>query len=78
MGFSDRDIRRKTSEYIGTIILPIPGGIQDQNQVDWGDNDLNAFKAQLASLALQLGDSGNKSTENAIRKLTESSLYKVI
>ena len=73
MGFSDRDIRRKTSEYIGTIILPIPGGIQDQNQVDWGDNDLNAFKAQLASLALQLGDSGNKSTENAIRKLTESS-----
>ena len=35
MGFSDRDIRRKTSEYIGTIVLPIPGGIRDQNQVDW-------------------------------------------
>lgn len=53
MGFSDRDIRRKTSEYIGTIILPIPGGIRDQNQVDWGGDELNAFKATLANLALQ-------------------------
>ena len=71
MGFSDRDIRRKTNEYIGTIVLPIPGGIRDQNQVDWGADELNAFKAELASLALRgedalsIDDFGSKFTRNS-------------
>ena len=74
MGFSDRDIRRKTSEYIGTIILPIPGGIRDQNQVDWGGDELNAFKAALANLALKgrPGD-GNNTLEETLGKFTTNS-----
>jgi len=46
-GFSNgsRDI-------LGTVILPIPGGIQDSNSVNWSSQNMNALQAELANLAL--------------------------
>lgn len=46
-GFSngERDI-------LGTVILPIPGGIQDSNSVNWSSQNMNALQAELANLAL--------------------------
>ena len=47
--FSDRSEDRKG---IGTVILPIPGGIQDTNSVQWSGQNMNAIEAELARLAL--------------------------
>jgi hypothetical protein len=47
--FSDRSEDRKG---IGTVILPIPGGIQDTNSVQWAGQNMNALEAGLADLAL--------------------------
>ena len=47
--FSDRSEDRKG---IGTVILPIPGGIQDTNSVVWAGQNMNAMEAELARLAL--------------------------
>jgi hypothetical protein len=47
--FSDRSQDRKG---IGTVILPIPGGIQDTNSVQWAGQNMNALEAGLADLAL--------------------------
>ena len=48
-GFSDRAQDRNG---IGTVILPIPGGIQDTNSVQWAGQNMNALEAGLADLAL--------------------------
>ena len=37
---------------IGTVILPIPGGIQDQQQVQWGQDSMDAAAIALADIAL--------------------------
>lgn len=51
-------------DLIGTVILPIPGGIQDNNAISWGDDSMNNLTAGVANymikssgtaLAAQLG-----------------------
>ena len=49
LGFNDRNKDRKS---IGTVILPIPGGIQDQQQVQWGQDSMDAAAIALADIAL--------------------------
>jgi len=49
LGFNDRNKDRKS---IGTVILPIPGGIQDQQQVQWGQDTMDAAAIALADVAL--------------------------
>ena len=49
LGLSDRKKDRKS---IGTVILPIPGGIQDQQQVSWGQDTMDAAAIALSDIAL--------------------------
>ena len=49
-GFSDRPESR---DGIGTVILPIPGGIQDTNSVQWAGSSMNAAEAAMANVALR-------------------------
>ena len=49
LGFEDRNKDRKS---IGTVILPIPGGLQDQQQVQWGQDSMDAAAIALADIAL--------------------------
>ena len=49
-GFSDRAEDRKG---IGTVVLPVPGGIQDTNSVQWAGQSMNAADAALADVALR-------------------------
>ena len=49
LGFEDRDMNRKS---IGTVVLPIPGGIKDQNQVSWADDKMSATQIALSDIAL--------------------------
>lgn len=48
-----------TRQEKGTIILPIPGNIQDSNGVEWAKGDINPLQAELASAALGLISGGD-------------------
>ena len=53
-GFS----RGELGSSIGSVVLPIPSGISDQNKADWGSNSMTAFdiaKAQIAKDAILKG-----------------------
>ena len=49
LSFKDRDMNRKS---IGTVVLPIPGGIRDQQQVSWADDKMSAAQIALSDIAL--------------------------
>jgi hypothetical protein len=66
-GFSERS--RTIESTIGTVVLPIPAGISDQNAVTWSDGTMNAAEAALANLALsgiEKGGEGLTSTATDI------------
>jgi hypothetical protein len=50
-GFSDREKARNRNS-IGTVTLPIPGGIQDNQSVQWSGQNMNALEAAAANVAL--------------------------
>jgi len=63
LGISDRDPDRKT---IGTVILPVPGGIQDSQQVTWNEDTINPFQLALANIALDtIGKSVGEGAQTA-------------
>ena len=41
-------------ESIGTVVLPIPGGIRDQQNVSWNSETINAVELAAAQLALTM------------------------
>ena len=49
LGLSDRTKDRKS---IGTVILPIPGGIQDSQAVSWSSDSMDATQIALSNIAL--------------------------
>ena len=49
-GFSDRDSNRNS---IGSVILPVPAGIQDSNGCDWGSGKMNALEIAAGIAAIQ-------------------------
>ena len=56
-GFSDRsiDVDKRS---IGSVILPIPGGIQDGQAVTWGGQTMSPLDMALANVALEGVTSG--------------------
>jgi len=51
-GFKDRRAVTK-DKIIGSVILPIPGGISDKNACNWGESTMNAGQAVLGAIALE-------------------------
>ena len=67
-GLGALDDRAKGRNAIGTVTLPIPGAITDQNNADWGDGRLNPLQAaglQVASDALTNGLAAGASSASA-------------
>ena len=54
---SDRDPNRQS---IGTVILPVPGGIQDSQQVSWTQDTINPMQLALSQIALTAIEKGLK------------------
>lgn len=73
-GFSGRQSNRNS---IGSVILPIPGGIQDTNAVQWGGQSMTAAEAAAANLALttitQGFGEGGKVIEETTKQVQENS-----
>jgi len=72
-GFS----RGELGSSIGSVVLPIPSGISDQNKADWGSNSMTAFdiaKAQFAKDAILKGlSTGAKTFERYLKSVQQSS-----
>ena len=74
LGFSDRDKDRKS---IGTVILPIPGGIQDQQNVSWSQDSMDAAAIALSDFALAAitggGDAAVDSAGKSVNAVAQNS-----
>ena len=57
-GFGKVQQREKGRKSIGTVTLPVPGGITDQNNADWGDGRMNPLQAAGLEVASQTLTSG--------------------
>ena len=51
---------------LGTVVLPIPGGINDQNQAQWDTGSMNAGQQALAQIALKTIEDGFKEGANEV------------
>ena len=51
-GMGGKSGRKTGGKSIGSVILPIPGGISDTNAVDWGSGTMNPIQAAAANFAL--------------------------
>ena len=68
---SDRDPNRQS---IGTVILPVPGGIQDSQQVSWTEDKINPMQLALANIALSTISEGVKEGATNATDLVKSAL----
>ena len=55
-GFSERNSDRAS---IGSVTLPIPGGISDANACDWGGDTMNPLQIAAAGMALSMLDNSS-------------------
>lgn len=70
-GFSNRD-KPEDRNPIGTVILPIPGGIQDNNSVQWAGQNMNALQAGLANVALNTIERGVEGAGDATKGVLDA------
>lgn len=57
---------------IGTVVLPIPGGIADANGVSWSEATMNPMEAAMAGAALNIINEGGKGAEKAVSGVKEA------
>jgi len=57
---------RPTANRLGSVTLPIPGGISDTNTVGWQDNSMNAFQLASANVAMKSIQDGFASGAEAL------------
>ena len=55
--FADNRETAASQRTLGSVMLPIPGGISDANACNWGDNNMNPL--QIAGAAIALNAVGN-------------------
>ena len=71
LGGVGRRTPAKDRKSIGKVILPIPAGIQDQNQAGWGDGRMTPIQAAGINVAMTaFNDSLGKAVGDAADKLT--------
>ena len=70
LGTTEQALQKSTVKAIGTIILPMPTNIQDNNGADWTSGTMNPVSAALASGASQavLSDNIAKALGNSFLK----------
>ena len=71
VGFAAR--RSVSSEnIIGSVILPVPGGITDTNAVSWGSEKMNPLEAATSALTLGFISGGTEGATDAAGAIAES------
>ena len=70
-GFDGRQV-------LGSVILPIPGGIKDDNRVNWTPANANALEIALANLALNTIARGQEGATASIKQIVDALQGKVV
>ena len=74
LGFEDRQKERQANN-IGTITLPVPAGIKDSNQVEWGEDKMSPLQTAFAEAALTtIGEGVGQAVDDAAAKLANKGL----
>ena len=68
----DSSARKENRNSIGTVILPIPGGIQDSNKVNWSGQNMNALEIAAANFALNTIQSGIEGATAATKNIVNA------
>jgi hypothetical protein len=63
LGFGDRS--ESSGRTIGTVTLPIPGGLSDSNACNWGDDNMNPLQLAGTAAALQAMGTNMPGVSNA-------------
>lgn len=68
---SSDDVGYGPKNFRGTVILPIPEGIQDSNIAGWGSGDMGPFQVAALGAGMDIVSGGNlvKSTTDAVKNL---------
>ncbi len=62
------DLQTEGRKILGTITLPIPGGIVDSNGVDWAGDSLDEIKKIFGNVALESMGGGGEAGVEALRQ----------
>jgi len=68
----DRERSVEEKQILGSVVLPIPGGIKDQNSVGWSSGDLNPAQALGAQSTISLLGGGQSEIGDIIKGVTET------
>ena len=68
VGFSASE-QMKSKKPLKRIILPIPGGITDNNSVDWGSGSMTAVDMAKANIALGTFEEGGEGFSKAVEEM---------
>ena len=71
LGGVDRRTPTKDRNSIGRVTLPVPAGIQDQNQAGWGDGRLNPIQAAGVNVAMTAFNEGLGAAAGGVAKKLE-------
>jgi len=73
-GFNQRSTSSssKDRKIIGNVILPVPGGISDQNQVSWGEGRMGALEVAVAAGGLGFITGGGEEAAKVAEKIAGS------
>ena len=63
---------RGNREIIGTVFLPIPGGIKDSNKTEWKSDSMNTAQMEAGIAALAALDSGVKGFNQELKETIET------
>jgi hypothetical protein len=64
--FGAGDRHRTIKEIIGTVVLPIPGGIRDADRVEWGSDSMTAIQMGAAGVAYKAIEDGVTGAQGAL------------
>lgn len=71
----DRDVRKK--KILGTVMLPVPGGVADSNVVSWGPDNMDPASLAMANAVFdglsKKGGAGAKA-EEAVKGITDAAV----
>jgi|TARA_B100000073_G_scaffold265270_1_gene224906 hypothetical protein len=57
---------------LGAVILPIPGGIKDENGAEWGPGEMNAFQILGSDLARSMTGASGDSVDQTIQNMKDT------
>ena len=70
--FADRDQTVNTENSKGSVTLPIPGNVTDDNRVSWGSQNMNTAEAAVAAAALKtIQDGGQAAVDMTLKSFKE-------